>query len=273
MFDWYAIFCVRDSVDSVTEVVNSLISQSCPPKEIIAVDDGSTDGTGAILKGLQLHFPMLTVLKTDSKTRDYSRIPSLWNMGLRKEYDFHMISGGDTSYEKDYAKKILFEFQHDSNLVIAGGIIDTKIHSPHGAGRFVRQDFFFKYYEKYYEIMGYESELLYKALLNNYQIKIVDNAKMFHHEKYGGRHNFVEWGKSMKALGYHPLFVFGRCLLEFLRHGITGKKGSLNMFYQYLKYQPQKHGYFSEFPEETKKLIRNYQKKLIIHKLLLRNNK
>lgn len=272
MNDWYAIFCVRDSVDSIAEVVTSLANQTISPKEIIVVDDGSSDGTYAVLIGLQKHFPTLTILETNSKTRDYSRIPSLWNMGLRKQYDFHMISGGDTSYEKDYAEKILAEFQQDQRLVIAGGSIGAKIHSPHGAERFVRQDFFFKYYEKYLELMGYESEILYKALINNYKIKILGNAKMFHHEKYGGRHSFVEWGESMRAMGYHPLFVLGRCFLEFFGHGITGKKGALNMLYRYLRYKPQKDGYFSEFPIETRNTIREYQKKLIIEKLAMYEN-
>ena len=105
---YYHFFCVRDSEESISDVMNSIINQSYKPEKIIAVDDGSSDKTSDILDEYKNKFPkLIEVIHTDSKTRDYSRIPKLWNMCLRSEYDFHMVGAGDVVYEKDYAKKLL----------------------------------------------------------------------------------------------------------------------------------------------------------------------
>ena len=262
---YYNIFCVRDSEKSIDKVMKSLLNQTVPPDEIIVVDDGSTDGTSEILESSQKEFPnIITVYKTQNKTRDYSRIPTLWNMCLKKDYYFHMIGAGDVSYEKTYAEKLLAKFDNDPNLVIASGDFEPTIgKSPHGAGRFVRQSFFFKYYDKYPEIMGYESEILHRALIKGYEMKIFNDVKMEHHEKLGGKHNFEEFGRSMKALGYHPAYVIGRCFLEFVKNNNVGRKGAINMFWKYITYKPQAKGYFSQFPEEIRKEISDYQSKKI----------
>jgi len=245
---YYHFFCVRDSEKSIDKVMKSLLDQTIPPKEIIVVDDGSTDGTSEILDSFQKEHPnIITIHKTQNKTRDYSRIPTLWNMCLKKNYDFHMVGAGDVSYEKKYAEKLLTRFDNDKNLVIVSGDFELKVEkSPHGAGRLVRQSFFFKYYDKYPEIMGYESEILHRALIKGYKIEVFNDVKMEHHEKLGGKHNFEEFGRGMKALGYHPVYVMGRCFLEFMKNNNVGRKGAMNMFWKYLTYKPKDEGYFSQ---------------------------
>ena len=262
---YYHFFCVRDSKESIDKVMKSLLNQTITPNEIIVVNDGSRDGTGEILESFQKEFPnIITVYKTQNRTRDYSRIPTLWNMCLRRNYDFHMVGAGDVSYEKNYAEKLLAKFESESNLVIASGDFEPTVgKSPHGAGRFVRQSFFFKYYDKYPEIMGYESEILHRALIKGYDVKIFNDVKMDHHEKLGGKHNFEEFGRSMKALGYHPVYVMARCFLEFVKNNNVGRKGSMNMFWKYVTYKPQAQGYFSQFPEDIRKQIRDYQSNVI----------
>jgi glycosyltransferase involved in cell wall biosynthesis len=262
---YYHFFCVRDSVKSIEKVVTSLLDQTIPPKEIIVVDDNSTDGTGDILESFQKEFPnIITLYKTQNETRDYSRIPTLWNMCLKRNYDFHMIGAGDVSYRKNYAEKLLEEFNNDPKLVICSGDVYPFIGiAPHGGGRFVRQSFFFKYYEKYPEIMGYESEILHRALIKEYKIKNFNDVEMEHHEELGGKHNFEEFGRGMKALGYHPAYAIGRCFLEFVKNNNVGRKGSLNMFWKYVTYKPQTQGYFSRFPDDIRKEIRDYQRKKI----------
>jgi glycosyltransferase involved in cell wall biosynthesis len=258
--DYVVIFCVRDSKDSIENVVNSLINQTIPPKEIIVIDDGSTDGTSEILK---LFGDKITIHRTQNRTRDYSRLPTLWNMGLENKYSFHMIGAGDVSFENNYAELILHEFEDDMLAIVSGDFEPFTTKTPHGAGRFVRNDFFFKYYEKYNEIMGYESEILYKAMINNYRIKIT-KAIMYHHEKLGHGHNFEEFGRSMKSLGYSPVYVMIRFFLELIGNNV-GRKGAINMLYKYLTYRPEQSGYFSSYPKETRQQIKAYQNYTMIN--------
>jgi hypothetical protein len=43
----------------------------------------------------------------------------------------------------------------------------------------------------------------------------------------------------------------------------VGRKGAMNMFWKYITYKPQAQGYFSQFPEDIRKEIRDYQSKKI----------
>lgn len=268
---YYHLFCVRDSEESISDVMESMINQSYKPEKICVVDDGSSDNTGKILDEYKEKFPsLINVIHTDSKTRDYSRLPKLWNMCLTKEYDFHMVGAGDVVYEKDYAKKIMQKLEENPNLAICSGDhkpFKTKV--PHGGGRFVRQSFFFKNYEKYYEIMGYESEIIFRALLQGYDVKVFNDVILEHREELGHGHNFEEFGRGMKALGYHPIYVLGRCLLELSKRDGIKKKGIFNMFYKYITYKPTDSGYFSSFPEDIRRGIYKYQKQHMIKRLKL----
>ena len=261
---WYSIFCVRDSVGSIKGVVDSLLNQSIPPAEINIVDDGSTDGTRQILES---YGNQIKLQYTDNSTRDYSRIPYLWNRCLVKKYFFHMIMAGDVTLEKNYAEILLNEFEIDSKLVVASGGFGGKTTAPIGAGRMVRQSFSHRYYPKYVEKVGYESAILFIALMNGYKINLFPEAKMYHHEKLGGGHKFSEWGWSMASLGYHPLYALGRCVHSFLFDKSVGKKGAINMFYKYMTFHDTKDGYLSYFPQDLRKSVSDYQIKYMKQKI------
>src|SRR5687767_15809443 len=55
------LFAARDEAKGVERATRSLVTQDYPELEVIAVDDRSTDGTGAILDTLSLEFPRLLV--------------------------------------------------------------------------------------------------------------------------------------------------------------------------------------------------------------------
>ncbi len=262
---YYVIFCVRDGKDTIAQVMDSLLGQTILPSKIIAVDDGSTDGTYEILQSYQKRYPdLIELLETSSTTRDYSRIPKLWNMGLRRDYDYHMIGAGDAAFSPQYAERILKEMRDNPKLVICSGDYGTmKSVAPHGGGRFVRQSFFFKYYAEYPWILGYESEILERAILEGYEIKVLNDLELYHLDKLGHSHNFREFGYGMRTLGYYPPYVFGRFVLDFFCNKTMGKRGALNMLRYYLFFKPEKTGYYSMFPEDIRRAIRARQKAYI----------
>jgi len=270
-YSYYVFFPVRDGENTIEKVMNSLINQTVKPLKIIVVDDGSTDKTSDILSVFEKNYSeIVSVIHTGSKTRDFKRIPKLWNMCLQKEFDFHMIGAGDCIFDLTYAERLLEEMKNNPKLVICSGDFgEGKSKAPHGAGRFVRQSFFYVNYSEYPNIIGYESEILHKALIQNYDIEIFNSIQFEHVDKLGHSHNFSEFGQGMKALGYHPLYVFGRCFLEFIKNGDIGKRGALNMFWEYVKFRPEKSGYYSQFPDDIRNNIRNYQwmkiKKKLFH--------
>ncbi|MEO9295515.1 MAG: glycosyltransferase family A protein [Nitrososphaera sp.] len=261
---YYCFFPVRDGERTVAQVMESLLAQTHRPSKIIAVNDGSADRTGEILDQYQKKHPgLVEVINTGSTTRDYKRIPLLWNMSLRKGYDYHMIAAGDVSFAPDYAEKILLAMKDREMVICSGDYGGARSVAPHGAGRFVRQSFFFDNYDQYPHVVGYESEILERALLQGKKISVVHDATFDHLDRLGHSHNFVEFGYAMKALGYYAPYVLGRCVKEFVRNGQVGRRGAWNMFYYYMTFKPKPEGYFSLFPEDLRRGIRERQKKMV----------
>ena len=259
---YYAFGPVRNCGETIGRVVASLVHQTVPPERIILVNDGSTDDTLEVMERWQKWHPNIEIITTDSTTSDFARIPGLLNMCLRKGYDYHMVAAGDTIFERDYAQKVLYQMKSDSLAVVASGSAgESRSRDPRGAGRFVRQDFFYRYYDGYPEIAGYESEILFRARIAGYAVKVVGDARFMHTDRLGHSHNFTEFGWGMRALGYHPLYVLGRTVTEFLRNDRVGRRGACNMLKSYLTYRPEQAGYHSMFPEDVRREIRGDQKR------------
>lgn len=262
---YYCFFPVRDGERTIGMVMESLLKQTYVPSKIIVVNDGSTDRTGSILREYQDKHPsLIEIINTGSTTRDYKRIPLLWNISLRQGYDYHMIAAGDVSFAPDYAERILLHMKNDPKLAICSGDYgESKSVAPHGAGRFVRQSFFFENYQEYPAIVGYESEILERALMREYKILVIRQATFEHLDRLGHSHNFSEFGYAMKSMGYYPPYVFGRFLVNFFFNKSIGKKGALQMLWYYLSFKPEEAGYYSKFPDDICRHIRHRQKEYV----------
>jgi glycosyltransferase involved in cell wall biosynthesis len=278
--EYYAFILVRDGEKTIHDTLGSLVWQTVRPTKIIVVNDGSGDGTEQIINSYKEDYPnIIEIINTYSKKRDYKRLPYLWNLsvehaekcGYASGCEYHMISGGDMKYSPSYAETILaFMDQNKDVVVCSGDFTRNKSTSPHGGGRFVRNSFFRKYYRKYPTIVGYESEIVERALTNGYKVRVLHEAKYDHLDELGHSHNFREFGMSMKALGYHPLYVLGRVIANAFNSDI-GFKGSWSMLMNYIAYRPsQSDPYYSVFDDELMYAIRERQKDRIKSILLRR---
>jgi hypothetical protein len=107
--------------------------------------------------------------------------------------------------------------------------------------------------------MGYESAILIASRKNGYKETILKEAKFEHTRPLGQNHHFYEFGASMRTLGYHPLFAFGRFFLYFGTSKPIGRVGALYMLYYYLSYKPKLEGYDSLYPDDIRKFTRKTQ--------------
>lgn len=271
---YYVILFGRNGAKSIRMVIDSLLFQTVPPEKIYIIDDGSTDGMYEACIEYENRFPdLIWVRETASKTSDFSRLPLIWNMGLTGQYDYHVILPSDAALVPDYAERILAEFEKDEKLVVCSGDWGPKTsQSPHGGGRFVRQTFFKKYYPKGYpHILGYESEILERAILEGYRIKVMNDVEIIHSDELGHSHNFKEFGYGMRCLGYYPPYALARCAWDFFNNPTVGKKGAIKMLRYYVLFRPQKTGYYSKFPADLRKKIGQRQKKMLFGALMFKS--
>lgn len=255
MNEYYIVMSVRDNVGTIERCIRSHAEQTRKPMRIMVIDDGSTDGTSDILTRLKQEYGMIQIINTGSQTRDYSRLPRNWSMGLDKTERYHMISAGDTALPLNYAETVLAEMDADESLAICSGAVSKKSSMPHGIGRFVNQQFFFKYYREYVSRIGYETELVFCALKEGYRIKVFHELELLHLDKLGHGHHFTEFGWGMKALGYSPLYVLGRAIVMARSHGMMS---GYWLLHSYISFKPSSE-YMSYWPKDMRRFIRSYQ--------------
>lgn len=271
--DYLAIVFGRNGNSSIRKVLDSLLAQTILPAKINIIDDGSTDGMRETILEYEQKYPQLIhAQETYSTESDWSRLPMIWNMGMERQYSYHLILPSDASLVPDYAERLLKAFDAQPSLVIASGDWGYKQSiAPHGGGRFVKQEFFNLYYPNGYpRILGYESEILERAILKGYTLCVLNDVEMFHHDPLGHSHNFREFGYGMRCLGYYPPYAFSRILWDFFNNPSVGKEGAVKILYYYLTFRPQKTGYYSKFPLDLRIAVSERQKKILLGTIMYR---
>ena len=277
MGSYFAIVTCRDSEDNIHASLTSLKNQTLPPEYVIVVDDGSTDNTSNILTQIRQDWHSLHVITHNDLGYDISRVVRNWNEAImysrNKELPhttYHLIATDDTIYSPGYAKQLVDFMDKNTDIAIASGNYTKYVpEKPHGAGRFVRNTFFeqTQWGGLYPELMGYESAILYESERMGYHYAIMIGAKYQHSRPLGTHHKFYEFGASMKTLGYHPVFVWGRFAKYLATGEMTGRMGAFNMIYYYLTYKPKTVGYDRLYDDQLRKFVREIQKRRMLSAL------
>ena len=266
---------VRNGEATIVDTMDSILGQSLPPAAVAVVDDGSTDGTAGILARYGEEHPgLVRVMRTGSTATDFTRIPRLLNMCLERGHEYHMMGAGDCRLAPDYAEIVLGRMEGDARVAVASGHYGDGAppHDPHGAGRLVRQAWFFSEYDRYPERVGFEPEVVFRARLSGMRADVYPEARYDHLDSLGHGHNFSEFGHSMRALGYHPLYALGRCAKSLL-FGDIPRRGALNMLWQYASYRPAAAGYYEARPAELRRRVRRLQADAMAGRLGLRRGR
>ncbi len=116
---------VRDEEKYVGTMINSILAQQIPPAKWVIVDDGSTDGTAAILDSYARRFGFIELIRLPMRDRRMAGGEGAIPTALRKvnlsEFDFLMRFDADLVFRADYIASLLKEFDRDPTLGIAGG--------------------------------------------------------------------------------------------------------------------------------------------------------
>jgi poly-beta-1,6-N-acetyl-D-glucosamine synthase len=146
---------VKDEERHVESTLRSVTQQTVLPVRWIIVDDGSADGTSAILRRYAQQYPWIQIVSRErtGPRQPGSAVMHAFHHGLAQAnaatYDYLVKLDCDVELPPDYFEALLLRFEHDPQLGIASGIylehgargwspIDMPAYHAAGASKFMR---------------------------------------------------------------------------------------------------------------------------------------
>lgn len=237
MTNYVVITPVRDEETYLPRTIESMARQTVLPREWIIVNDGSKDGTAAII---------------DAAARQYSWIRGVHRMdrGFRKwgggiieafydgydaltfkEWEFMSKLDGDLSFEPGYFERMFGKFADDPKLGIGGGVL---YHEENGQRVLENHPKFHvrggvKIYRRAcWEAIGglwvgpgSDTVDEVKANMLGWTSRSAFDVHMTHHRftgaSWGRWGGLVKDGKIDYVSGYHPLFLAAKSMVRLFR--------------------------------------------------------
>ena len=266
----------------IQKTIDSVVSQTVKPCNWLIVSDGSTDKTDVIVKRAAQKYKYITFIRRDRvEIRSFGQkvksINCAYNKINNNSYSFIGILDADITFSKNYFENLIKEFDRDSNLGIAGGLIyevkkdgispqNISENSVAGAVQMYRKSL----YEELGGFLPLENggedaarEII--AREKGWKTKTVKNLKAYHHgyNREGAKRIFYtkyRWGLMFYELGYSPVFMIFRSLNQIKEYPyiISAAGEFVGYFVSVILLKPKKLKY------RTIKYLRNEQKNRIM---------
>lgn len=136
-----------NEADTVADTVRSLQSQTVRPREIIVVDDCSTDGTGDVARALGV-----TVVRPPSNTGSKAGAQS-FALG-RVRSPFTMAIDADTVLAPDAIERLFAAFERPQVVAACGFVLPRRVRTLWERGRYVEYLFAFTFYKQVQDYFG-----------------------------------------------------------------------------------------------------------------------
>ena len=132
---------------SIADTIQSLRAQTAPPREIIVVDDCSTDGTGDVARALDVRVVRPRV-NTGSKA-------GAQTLGLRYVRTPLIVAiDADTVLAPDALERLLPAFHRPAVAAACGFVLPRRVRSVWERGRYVEYLFAFTFYKRLQDYYG-----------------------------------------------------------------------------------------------------------------------
>jgi glycosyltransferase involved in cell wall biosynthesis len=273
---------VRDEGHLLEQMIESMVNQTLRPAEWVIVDDGSQDGTGAIIEESAAKHPWITAVhKSDRGFRSPGAgvIDAFYYGGQRlktSDWEFLVKLDGDLTLSRDYFENCMAEFLADSKLGIGGGVVG---HSDGDAMRIEEHPRFHvrgatKIYRRecwqaiggLVRAPGWDTVDELKANMLGWTTRTFLDIPVLQNRPTGATNslwgNWVKNGHANYVASYHPLFMFLKCIRRSRQKPIAG----LALWYGYLS------GYVRRLPRVRDQAFVQYVRKQQMLRLMNRES-
>jgi len=227
----------RDEESNLRRLAASLLGQTITPRAWIVVDDGSTDGTAALVEGLAEEHDWISVIAAPVdggrlvEGRLMGRDVAAFQAGLAalpERPDVVLKLDADVSLLPDFFEHLLAAFDADPRLGIAGGAC---FELENGAwrerwvtGKHVRGATRAYRWECLQDVQPLESRLGWDgideviAVVRGWHTRSLRTLPFFHHrmvgQRDGLRRSFRDQGSTAHYMGYRPTYLIARALFR-----------------------------------------------------------
>lgn len=231
----YAVITpVRNEVNHLPATLTSLCAQTLRPWKWVIVDDGSNDGTHEIIdQASKDHDWIVGCRRADRGFRKAGGgVIDAFYDGYQKiadgSWEFLVKLDGDLSFEPDYFARCLQHFSADPRLGIAGGSVCQASGNTLVVESAVDPEFHVRGATKIYRracwdqigglirAPGWDTVDEFKANMLGWRTRTFPELTVIHHRQagdaYGQWHNWTKNGLANYVAGYHPLFMFVKCV-------------------------------------------------------------
>lgn len=153
---------------SITDTIKSIQRQTSPPKEIIVIDDFSSDNTGDLARACGV-----TVLRPPANTGTKA---GAQNFGLKQvETPFVMAIDADTTLAPDAIEKLMKALDTPEVAAACGFVIPRHVKTLWERGRYIEYIFAFTFYKQIQDYYG--KPLISSGCFSVYRTEILKGNK------------------------------------------------------------------------------------------------
>ncbi|MDB4303694.1 glycosyltransferase family 2 protein [Desulfosarcina sp.] len=260
--NFYIVIPAHNEQDSIADTLESLINQTLQPKEIVVVNDNSTDGTADVVKSYVKLYSWINLVNNKSTNQHLpgSKIINAFYKGyelLDDHYDVICKFDADLIFPYNYLENLSTHFKANPKLGMASGfcyieknndwIIENLTRRDHirGALKAYRKKCFLEI-GKLKPSMGWDTvdELLAKYY--NWEI-LTDETLHVKHLKPTG----ISYSKASKYMQGEAMYKmrYGFVITLLSATKLAYKKGSFSLFKDYMS------GYFKSKKNKVDYLV------------------
>jgi glycosyltransferase involved in cell wall biosynthesis len=260
--NYYIVIPAHNEANFISLTLDSIIHQTVLPKQVVVVNDNSTDNTTNIIKEYSKKYSFIGLINNPSENKHLpgSKVIKAFYKGydtLDSNYDFIVKLDADIILPNNYFETIINHFNTDEKIGMAGGFAYIKKNESWVLENLTNKDHIrgaFKAYRKecFLDIgklkpsMGWDTvdELL--AQYHNWNIKTDEALKVKHLKPTGKTYNKTAQYKQGEAF-YKLDYGFLLTTIASIKLSLLKKRPLLIV--DYLK------GYFKAAKNNTVKLV------------------
>ena len=237
----------RDEEGHIERTITSMVAQTVRPRQWVIVNDGSTDGTAAILDAAARDHDWITAVHRNNRgfRAAGSGVMEAFYSGLDAieidDWEFLTKFDADLSFAPDYFEQCLGHFEKNPKLGIGGGIIynlvdgeevleEIPMFHVRGATKIYRRTFW-KALGGLVKLPGWDTLDEVKAQMLGWETYSFPEVKLvqlrFTGDAAGQWSNWRKNGRASYICGYHPIFIMAKSIRRVVqRPYIVGSLGT-----------------------------------------------